>query len=50
MDCLQYASTDLILCGRPVDGWHVRCWRRLRKVENAVEASSYLETKIFSIL
>ena len=39
MNNLQYASTDLLSCGRPVDGWHVRS----RKVENAGEASPYLE-------
>ena len=22
---LQYAGANLILCGRPVNGWHVRC-------------------------
>ena len=40
---LQYASTALILCGRPGDGWHVRWWCRLREDENAGEASLYLE-------
>ena len=40
---LQYASVDIILCRRPVDGWHVRCWCELREVENAGKASPYLE-------
>ena len=40
---LQCASTDLILCGRPVDGWHRKCWCRLLEVENAGEPSPYLE-------
>ena len=40
---LQCASADLILCGRPVNDWHVRCWCGLRKVENAGESSPYLE-------
>ena len=26
-----------------MDGWHVRCWCGLRIVENAGEASPYLE-------
>ena len=43
MDCLQYACVDLILCGRPVNSWHVRCWCGLRVVENAKEGSPYLE-------
>ena len=40
---LQYASTDLISCGVPVDGWHVRWWCGLKVVENGGEASLYLE-------
>ena len=35
---LQYASTDSILCGRPVDDWY-----ELREVGNTGEASLYLE-------
>ena len=43
MDGLQYASADLIVCGRPVNGWHVTCWSELREVKNAGEASLYLK-------
>ena len=30
-----------------MDGWHVRCWRRLRDVENAGEALPYLKKSIY---
>ena len=43
---IQYASADLILCGRPVDGWDMRCWCGLKKLEHAVEASPYLEIMV----
>ena len=45
---LQYASVGLILCEKPLDGWHVRCWCRLRIVENAGEASPYVEIKVLN--
>ena len=40
---LQDARTDLILCDRPVDGWHVRCWCRLKEAEKAGETSPQSE-------
>ena len=33
-----------------MDSLHVRCWCRLRKVENAGEASSFLGIRSFGIL
>ena len=41
----EYANTDSILCGRPVNDWHVRCWFVLREVQKASEASPYLEKR-----
>ena len=40
---LQYGSVDLILWGKSMNGWQVRCWFGLRVVENAGEALLYLE-------
>ena len=40
---LQYAGADLILCGRSVYGWHVRCWCGLREVENSGKTLPYLK-------
>ena len=40
---LQHPSRNLVFCGRPMEGWHVKCWCRLREVENAGEASQYLK-------
>ena len=34
-------TVDLVLDGKPMDGWHVKSWGGV--VENAVEASLYLE-------
>ena len=46
----HYPSTDLLLCERPMDGWHVRCWCGLREDENDGEASPYVEILSFGIL
>ena len=33
-----------------MDGWHVRCWCGLREVENAGEASPYLEIRYICLM